>query len=654
MMRLLFFLLLNLSAAAQDEPGIENQGRLEQIVEKAESEESETELNVETITNKARINECDSNELGALQLLSPYQITQFLAYRKRLGSIISLYELQAIPGWDIHLIERIVPFVSLDTRVYMSHTIRDRLKTGDRIGFIKMSRVMQKSDGFIDSNGFLGGRQLLQFRYSFNHKNLLQWGIAGGNQAGEPISFSGGRTGFDQLSIHVFARQIGKIQLLAIGDFRVNFGQGLICWQGMGFSKSAEVLAIKREAPVFQPSTTGASSGFFRGAGVSIKTRVFDFALFGAWNKKDANIEFDTARSIITSGLRRTETELSHRNNLGVMTVGFRSGIMKSLSTFHINGLLSKWDHPYKKKAAPYNLYAPSGKLFINVGVDYALTISNMHFFGEAALNERHKFALVSGALISLDKRTSISLLFRKISPAYFAWDGNAFTDGSYTVNENGFYSGIEFQLSKKVELSSYYDVYSFPWLKFRVNAPSQGNSFLAQFKYTPDKTSEFYVRLRSSNKQQNEGAFPTDQVAETRQSYLRLNYLTTLNPSVGVQMRFEGTWNSRGSGILLYAEMQKKIAVYGQKVNIRLQYSDTDDYESRIYAYESDTPYTFSITPQYSHFIRYYLNNSMNLKKLFRRLPALVVSVKWSQRFLIDGDSFGSGFNAISGRNQS
>ena len=99
MIRLLILLFLPVYLLAQDEPDFEAQSQIEQLVEKAEDEEAETAVDIETVRNKVRINECDSLELAELHILSPMQIAQFLLYRKRLGSIIIIYELQPIPGW---------------------------------------------------------------------------------------------------------------------------------------------------------------------------------------------------------------------------------------------------------------------------------------------------------------------------------------------------------------------------------------------------------------------------------------------------------------------------------------------------------------------------------------------------------------------------
>jgi hypothetical protein len=46
-------------------------------------------------------------------------------------------------------------------------------------------------------------------------------------------------------------------------------------------------------------------------------------------------------------------------------------------------------------------------------------------------------------------------------------------------------------------------------------------------------------------------------------------------------------------------------------KGNIRLQYFETDSYNSRIYAYENDVLYSFSIPAFFDKGFRYYFNAS-------------------------------------------
>jgi len=656
MIRVFFLLLLFQQVQAQvTEEDAGSQNVLESLHEKSDREESSAELNIETIVDKIRINQCTASELESLMVLSPYQVNQFLLYRKRLGVLVSIYELQAVPGWDLPTIRKISDLVSLEVRGGVVDEVKDRLKNGQTLFFLRSSRALEKSAGFLkDSSGFMGGRNSFQFRYSFNHKNLLQWGIAGGNQAGEPLSFEHGRPGFDQISLHLFARQLGKIKLLALGDFRVNFGQGLICWQGIGLAKSAEVMAIKREAPVLQPSATGASSGFYRGAGISSVIGGIDFALFLAINNKDANIEFDTVRSLSTGGLRRTASELKRRNNLSVMTVGSRVGMIKRNYSIHVNAMASYWDHPFIRHPSPNTLTAPVGSRFVNISADHSVTIRNINWFGEVAINERHSMALLTGAMVSLDKRANFSLLYRNISPRYYSFDGNAFMDGSYTTNEHGIYVSIQLPLSKKIEISLFHDIYSFPWLKSKADFPSAGHSFFAQFRYTPDKATEFYVRFRSELNQKSVNVWnvSTRQIISTAQRNFRINYVSSVGENLNMHLRLEQTWFAPNStGLLVFTELQKRSRALQGRITARIQYTDTDNYDTRIYAYESDVPYSYSITAQYGRFIKYYFIGTFNIRKIKKSLAPLTVSCKFSQRFLIDSESVGSGVNLIQNR---
>src|SRR5205809_2296597 len=58
------------------------------------------------------LNAADANELKELISLTDLQIDNFISYRNLFGSLISIYELQAIPSWDIVTIKKILPYVT--------------------------------------------------------------------------------------------------------------------------------------------------------------------------------------------------------------------------------------------------------------------------------------------------------------------------------------------------------------------------------------------------------------------------------------------------------------------------------------------------------------------------------------------------------------
>ena len=101
---------------------------------------------------------------------------------------------------------------------------------------LRASRILEKSKGFIkDSTGskYPGSPEKLMIRYRYTYKNLLQFGLLGEKDAGEQFLKGAQRMGFDFYTFFLFARKIGIIESLALGDFSVNLGQGLIHWQDL-------------------------------------------------------------------------------------------------------------------------------------------------------------------------------------------------------------------------------------------------------------------------------------------------------------------------------------------------------------------------------------------------------------------------------------
>lgn len=637
---------------AQDLPALDD-SQLEAIAERNDREEASGSA-VDPFIQKIYLNEAGKMELQEIPWLNPRQIDQFLLYRERLGRLVSIYELQAIPGWDISLIKKLQPFISLDWKGEIKTTLRERLHNGQRLAYIRAGRVIESAAGFLrpDSAGFMGSPYQVQVRYGYNYRNKLGWGISAVNQTGESFGFQNAKKGFDQLGLHFFVRDIKHMRILALGNFKINFGQGLICWQGVGFSKSGDVMAIKREAPIIQPSVSGAENGFFTGVAIAFQKKKWEFGVFAAKNRKDANMESDTVRSVLFSGLHRTAAEIEKKGNLLVLSAGIQAGFGNKSVSVHFNALAEKWNHPIFKRPAPYNLFAPSGSLFVNEGVDFAFTYRNMHVFGEVALNERNALASLTGIMISLDKRVSMAILARKISPSYYAWNGNAFTENSFPTNETGLYSSISMVVSKKITVNTYLDLFQIPWLKFRQDSPGSGRSSFIQLIYTPEKSFQFYIRFRTELTYQNKNpSLYTNETERRVQNYIRAHLNFKLNEKQSFQCRMEATnVNYNMHGMIFYVELKQQFKLFPLRTDIRIQYTSTDDYSSRLYTYESDLPYTYSVFPQYGNYIRYYLNISIPLPQIAKMKNSFSLYIKASQNFKLDEKPYGTGLSAIEG----
>ena len=174
-----------------------------------------------------RLNTADVDDLRGLRMLSDLQISQFLNYRHLLGNLLSIYELQAIPGWDVETIRRILPFCLIGDGSAPDERMADRFRRGDHLMVWKLTHTPARLQ-----DSAIGGsplRVLARYRYTF--KNLLQFGLVAEKDAGEGFFGKSQPVGFDFYSFHFFARKLGAVRAVALGDFTVNMGQGLIQWQ---------------------------------------------------------------------------------------------------------------------------------------------------------------------------------------------------------------------------------------------------------------------------------------------------------------------------------------------------------------------------------------------------------------------------------------
>lgn len=611
--------------------------------------------------NPVNLNTADANELKELRILTDLQIENIISYRRLFGKLISIYELQAVPAWDINTIKKLLPFITVTTNATLTEQLSSRFKEGEHSLLFRLSQVLEKAKGFDDASTgtkYLGSPQRLFFRYRYSYKNILQYGIVADKDAGEQFFKGTQRKGFDFYSFHLFARKIGWIQSLAIGDFTVNMGQGLIQWQSLAFKKSADVLGVKRQSPVLRPYNSAGEFYFNRGAGITIKKGRVEATAFASVRKLSANFAADTVNnedfvsSFLNSGYHRTASENEDRNKL--IQTSFGGNILYRGDRWHIglNAVYYQFSKPVQKRDEPYNLYAVTGRSWYNFSVDYSYTYKNLHFFGEAAVAKNSGKAFVNGLLVSVDPRVDISFVQRTIASSYQAVYGNAFTENTYPTNETGFYSGISIRPANGWKLDAYADIFKFPWLKYLVDAPSQGTDFLAQLSYTPNRQIEIYTRFRAESKQGNQPGNTTATnflVRLPRQSW-RTQFNYKLSSAISLRNRVEVLWydrqgNNRETGFLVFNDFIYRPLLKPFSGIARLQYFETDDYNSRIYAYENDLLYCYSIPAFFDKGYRYYLLINYDIGK------KISFWLRFAQTIYPEKQLIGSGLDEIKGK---
>ena len=77
------------------------------------------------------VNAATEEELEQLHLPDVLQIKNLILYRKMLGPLLSVYELQSIPGWDLEIIRKILPYVCVERNESLYVSVKERWKGGD-------------------------------------------------------------------------------------------------------------------------------------------------------------------------------------------------------------------------------------------------------------------------------------------------------------------------------------------------------------------------------------------------------------------------------------------------------------------------------------------------------------------------------------------
>lgn len=613
--------------------------------------------------NPLNLNTVDGSSLKDLKILTAIQVDNLISYRRLLGKLLSIYELQAIPGWDIQTIRKLRPYVTVSNTLNVMASLGTRVRAGEHTLLARVTQVLERSKGFLSDpssagNFYPGSPQRLLIRYKYVYKNLLQYGIVAEKDPGEQFFKGSQRGGFDFYSAHIFIRNLGIIRSLALGDYTINMGQGLIQWQSLAFKKGPDITATKRESSILRPYNSAGEINFHRGVGITFGKKNWEATFFASYRKLDANfitadtlVDEDIVSSLQTSGYHRTKSETDDKNIQ--RQVAFGGNISFQFNKLHVglNTIQYQFRYPLLKDAQPYNKFALKGKSFGNNSADYSYTFRNMHLFGELAITDKNGLAFINGLLVSVSTNVDMSFLYRDITREYQSLYSNAFTENAYPTNEKGFFSAISIRPAAQWQIDAYVDLYRSPWLKYQVNAPASGSDYFIQATYRPNKQLEIYSRFKRELKAANYN--PDEQVLtpvvfQPKQNW-RTQFNYKLNQQFSIRSRVEIVWFDKkggeaSQGFLLYADVIYKPMMKPFSANIRLQYFQTDDYNSRLYAYENDVLYSYSIPVFYEKGYRYYLNINYDLTR------KLSLWGRIAQTLNPGRSSIGSGLDEING----
>jgi hypothetical protein len=646
---------------------VPDKGELEMEIESiAEgNEENETDLiqlaeNLQLLqSNPVEINFSTTEDLEKIPYLNVFQINNLLQYRKRTGLIYSPYELMAIKGFNQQTIEQILPYLSFSTQKTIPNLKLKNVWRYSRHDLImRGTQVLEQRRGFMDSldNGYLGSPQNLYLRYKWSYRNYLSVGLVAQQDAGEPFGGPYQNTGVDFIAGHVALTNYGNLKSLIIGDYQAQFGQGMALWSSLAFGKSAEAIEIKRYAPGFRPYTGSEENRFFRGAAATYRFfNSLDVSAFYSNNKIDANRvvsdstgTVDFVSSLQTTGLHRTLNELEDKNANTLQALGSNlnyKGNNFSVGATAVNYQLQTALEPGSQL---YQKFRFSGTGLTNFSVDANYLFRNLNIFAELAADDQIKAAGSIGLQSNPTDGFYLTVLYRNLDKQYRALFNAPFAEsGNY--GEKGTYIGTQWQLSKILLLKSYVDVYRFSWLRFGADAPSRGRDILSQLEFNFSRYFSGYIRLKNEVQQSNSDSDDAirrlvNREKTTLRFHMAYSISTQLKMASRVEYAFYNQETQKDRGFVVFQDLRYLFKTCPLQLTARYAVIDVDSYDARIYAYENDITYAFSIPPYYGRSSRFYLLADYDIA------PRVNLQARYAISTYYDRDEISSGNQLIEG----
>ncbi|NML41462.1 helix-hairpin-helix domain-containing protein [Chitinophaga sp. G-6-1-13] len=582
--------------------------------------------------HKIQLNTADEATLHSLGMLTDIQVQEFLTYRRLLGDLVSIYELQAVPGFEPDVIRQLLSYVKVGNDLMPHYNMHDYLHKGGHTVLLRYGRQLEKSRGYqgtaTAAPAYQGSPDKVLLRYRYSFPRYISWGITMEKDAGEPWVGFPKQYGFDYYSAHLFVRNAGWLKTVALGDYTVNLGQGLLQWQAHAYGKGAAAMQIKREGDVLRPHTSAGENNFFRGAAATWEQRAWQATAFVSLRRLDGTLapandqEEASATALQRSGYHRTLAELSRKGAVQQWSGGGCIRYQRHRWQLGANVVSHRLDPALQRELKPYSQFDFTGAQLTGASVDYAAYWKNVHLFGEVAASDNGKPAIVQGALASVAPMVDVAMVYRYYDKAYQSFYTSSFGDGSRTVNEQGWYTGVSMLLSNRWKIEGYVDFFRFPWLKYRADAPSGGHDFSMQAVYTPNKRKRLSLRITNATHAENRKVpgNALNVLKDVTSTHIRLQGEWTYSRSW--QFRARGEYSSyaadtgRKTGWMAYLEAAWHPRACPLVLNARLARFGTADYNTRIYAYERSVLYDNAVSMLYGDGWQYYLNAKWKISR--------------------------------------
>ena len=617
------------------------------IEEESRNWENELQELTELINNPVNLNTATREQLEQFPFLNDQQIENILAYIYIHGQMQSIYELQLVEEMNQQAIEILLPFVCVKPvdNVKKAFTLRQLSKYGKHEIITRFDVPFYTRKGY--EKTYLGPSVYNSVRYGFHYSDKLYAGVTAEKDAGEPLGALHNKKGYDFYSCHLLIKDVGRLKTLAAGNYRLNFGQGLVLGNGSMFGKIADFSSFTfRETGIRKHSSTD-EYNYFRGGATTVKLNDWEISAFYSHRLLDGVIKENEITSIYKTGLHRSQKEADKMNLFTTQLTGGNVTYQGKRFKMGATGVYYFFDRPYEPELKGYSKYNLHGNHFYNLGMNYKYRWHRLSVQGEAAIGKSGQ-AFVNQVQYSFSQSYQLMLIHRYYTHDYWAMFAGSFSE-SGVQNENGWYVAASTIPFKDWKFSASLDLFSFPWWKYRISKPSWGMDGLVQAEYTPVQNINMLVNYRYKRKERDvtgtkgEVTLPTSHHRlRYRLSYLPLPLLL-LRTSVDYN-RFSQQEKEASQGYQLTQMISWQLPWLPLKAELQGSYFHTDNYDSRVYIYEKGMLYSFYTPSFQGEGVRLAVHLRSDIGKYW------MLIAKFGETAYFDRDEIGSGNDLIRG----
>ena len=574
------------------------------------------------------INSSGADSLKMLYFLSDTQIDNLLHFREKHGPFTHLNELLLVTGISRQDLSNLSSFIRIGTTTALrqfprrwSQDILARLKTTrpNQAGYKKYNRdaFLYEKDYLTKKRGLFQGPPLGSLlKYKISDSKHWQGGLTLENDAGEAYFTTKQPTGFDFLSSHICYTTDRLFHQIIIGDYKIQWGQGLVAWSGYSTGKSTSSLSNEKSGRGITPYTSTDENRFLRGVAISlhpIPSMTTEF--FISHKKTDGNLAnpdslaTQPSATLYETGYHRTITECEKKHKIKEFTTGFST--LLSLRYFRIGVQLLHYNFNPNLSigTALHQQHNETGSHRTLLSTDYKTGIYHFYLFGEAARSDNGAWATIHGLRYSGIPRFTLYALYRYYAKNFHSHYNGGFSEYSNTTNEEGCYFGLECIPFHAVKINVYYDRFHFFSPRYQATIPGYGQEIAGNITFSRN-TWECTFRFKHEEKPEDYKTTSIQSVTRVKQEY-RLQTTILINNAFTTRSQALYSYYAKNekqeNGYLISQDLMYSSPQLNAQ--FRFAYFDTDSYNTRIYTFENNVLYGYSFPALSDRGFRSYLN---------------------------------------------